>query len=169
MSDEDITTIVSKRGEVIIQTALRRTMKGVRLAVKVHPTIEELLRRWGQDSHESVLVYGRHWVPTRGEDALRVWLIGSTDTEHSYNGGSYSLEGVGQPLVSRDSVLNLSFLRLVGASEGAGMSFFLSDVYSTEELKSLNGKIAKASRQFYVEYLMPVEMSVTVSTDEVRL
>jgi hypothetical protein len=60
----------------------------------------------------------------------------------------------------------MSFLRLAGTSEGNGVTFGVKGVYSLESLRNLRDKISASARQLYIEYLRPVDLTVTVSTQE---
>lgn len=104
----------------------------------------------------------------------------SVDTEFSYCldkpgyplvNGSDSPPGEGDPaprgyksLGSGRETLNISFLRLVGVSDGPGVSFTVRGVYSREAINRLGERIKQATNRFYREFLKPYKLIVTVST-----
>lgn len=64
--------------------------------------------------------------------------------------------------------VNLSFLRLVGASEGAGITFGLKGVQSLEALRETKDKVGAGFRSFYNRYLLPIDLTAIVSTRELK-
>lgn len=65
------------------------------------------------------------------------------------------------------TVTNLSFLRLVGISEGAGVKFGVDGVFTTEEVDRLASRIQLSARRFYVQYMKTITQMVTVSRQEI--
>lgn len=61
---------------------------------------------------------------------------------------------------------NLSFLRLVGISEGAGVSFVVRGVYSDQQVKDIHAVLLDGVRRFWTAYLKPMNMCIQVSTQE---
>ena len=62
--------------------------------------------------------------------------------------------------------INLSFLRLVGISEGAGVTFAVRGVHTYEALTQMRESLGEAYKRFYRTYMKPICMSITVSTSE---
>lgn len=159
---------IIKRGERVGDLTVSRGSKGLTISVKVHPSIEELLRSWGTGAIDSVTAYGRHWTSSDGED-MKAYAL-ATETPRTFRSGSdnYVLTHVGQPIMIDEGYLNLSFLRLVGISEGTGIKFSVRGVYSTQELRLIREKISLAIRQFYMDYLLPMDLNVVISSEDVR-
>jgi len=175
---------VIKRGEICIQTTLHRTHLGLTISVKVHPTVEDFIRNLGSGETQDVRIMGRHWQPI-GTKPLEVWNLASNPGRLQTDDGSYFRidvpgypllnpgggrpdgEGDPVPTVGRGD-LNLSFLRLVGASEGAGVEFGVKGVYTLDQCRQIRDRIVGSARRFYVNYLQPVDMTVMVSTQEIN-
>jgi hypothetical protein len=64
-------------------------------------------------------------------------------------------------------VVNMSFLRLVGASV-QGVNFAIGGVYTNEQAARYAQDIQLAARSFYMSYLKPINIIVTMSTQEVK-
>lgn len=178
---QDQVAQIIKRGEICIQTTLHRGMSGLSVSVKVHPLVEEFMRSLGSGEVHNVKLFGRHWAPVGAAEELNVYHLQTNPGRLvSDDGTVFRIDKPGQPFTmgpeSNDGSLtaglpnlNLSFLRLVGASDGAGVTFSVKGVYEIDGVRRLRDQIAAASRRFYVAYLKPVDMSVMVSTQELSL
>ena len=153
----------------VINVFLRSHADGVKVSVKVAPHVEAFFQKWGGGGQERPTA-GRLWkpIPARSADdppslPIMVWsFIGlNRDNER------YTLGLSGGPLIV-DDVINLSCLRLVGASGDAGVDFICDMVISKTELKRIADRFLAASEQFYGEYLQSVGMRISLSVDEVR-
>jgi len=187
--EEEIEVI--KGGERIVDVSLRRSIKGLLVVVKTHPAIEELLKSWGTGEQQDIINHGREWWQVRKSLPLRVWQLGRDPGLISVENGDYFrithcgralLEGTGQvprggqvildgpngPIQPQGPVLNMSFLRLCGVSEGNGVSFMLREVNAPEDLVRLGNRIRDAARRFYVNYLKPARVDISVSTQVMR-
>lgn len=169
--------VVSKGGETRIMVELQREVHRsgkegvtVRLNVKAHPIVEAFMRDLGKGETVEVGAHGRYWVPCDKEKPLIAYdLSMPLEVTRTPSGTALTLERLGQPLserVDRYEFINLSFLRLVGVSEGAGVSFHLKGVYPLETLKKIRDQISEASTTFYIAYMKPLNLSVIVSTQE---
>lgn len=163
----DITTIVQKSDEVACKFEFSRSKQGLRLSVQIHPMIEDMLSDWGRNETEDVAVIARDWVPALGE-SLKVWSLFKDPGRMMFDGGTYSMHTPGKRLVDENGVVNLSILRLVGASRG-GVTFDVVGVYTPRQIRDQAEKIKQASRQFYIDFLKPIHLNVTISTQEVRV
>lgn len=65
------------------------------------------------------------------------------------------------------TVTNLSFIRLVGISEGAGVKFGIDGVFTTDGVQTLADRIKASSRRFYIQYMKSITEVVTVSRQEI--
>lgn len=165
---ETIPADVMKRGETVISITLSRGRSGLSVTVKAHPQVEEFAQSFSSGEHTDVRTFGRYWTPLREAD--RLWVYSYYQPLLEANGKpdsrvSYTLNKPGG-LLFEDEVANISFLRLVGVSEGAGVSFNVKGVYSLDLLRQIRDRVMEASKQFYVTYLKPVDLTVMVSTQE---
>lgn len=178
---------VTKGGRTPITATLSRNRLGTSLRVQALPEVEEFMRglSHGREGggHIDVKTMGRFWEPLerlasnpktfaplvayRQDVPLEAISIGDL---------KITLDGLGQPITSRDmdmdryrTALNLSFLRLVGISEGAGVRFGVHGVYSFDELLKMHDQIAKGLRTFYIHYMRPVDLTVQISTQVLAL
>ena len=144
-----------------IDIRLRRHQNGVRVFVKVLPVVEEFFRRWGGGESEGP--GGRLWQPM-GSEKLQFWAFDST---REFNDQNYSLFHTGRPLWIDDGIVNLSMLRLVGASEGA--KFMIDAVISRPELDRISARLVKAAESFYADYIQTVDIGICVSVRDLTL
>ncbi len=169
--------VVSKGGETRIMVELQREVHRpgkdgitLRVAIKVHPAVEAFFSELGKGETVEVGAYGRYWIPCEKEKPLLAYDIQiPLEPVRGVSGGVVNLERLGHPLLDRSDrydLINMSFLRLVGASEGAGVSFHLKGVYTTDTLKKTRDLITEASSAFYLAYMKPLNLSVIVSTQE---
>jgi len=156
----------SKGGVTPIEIGLQRTAAGVKVVVKTVPEVEAFMRDLGHGNTSDVALNGRYWrAVQKGQPIQAYSMTEPIDT----SGGAipYRLDLLGYPL-NHDGYVNLSFLRLVGSSEGIGASFFLKGVYSLSGLRNMRDQLVPAAKQFYVDYMKPVDLIIKVSTQEVR-
>ncbi len=160
---------ISKAGEMLLQTQIVRNKFGIQVTIHASQAIEDMMRTLSPDgAPRSVAEYHRYW---KGDKDLLVYglpgdlggLKGVTTRL------AYRLDRPGQALDLADdrlqpglSVVNLSFLRLVGASDG--VTFTVNQVYSRDGVAELCKKIEESTRNFYIQYLKPVDMRIMVMT-----
>lgn len=165
--DQIIEAAVLKRGETVTRVRFQRSPVGLKITCWAHPAVEDLMRSWGTGEIQAVTAHGRNWEPLR--DPLKgVYHLGTNPGVCPYDGGHYRLDRVGQPLIDPDGCVNLSFVRLIGVSEGEGVSFSLKGVHTLEAIRDMGERIKLASRRLYINYMKPVDLTVTVSTQEIR-
>lgn len=174
-------SVLAKSGEIIGMFKLSRASRehGLSVTAKMDPVIEDFFR-----AEETVPVRqcGREWIcPTD----LRVYVPNLIRQPLALPGGAgtYTLDRPGKSLIlqpehfDEDSpmpaagstaIINLSFLRIVGISEGNGVTFQLKGVMSTDAVVDTTRKLRAALRQFYLDYIAGVEMSVQMVTQEYR-
>ena len=184
---------LNKGGETSLQISLGRSPRhpeGIVVSVKALPHIEAYMRALsvvtvpatthGSDAPQEVqepqitsaVAAGRTWLSLSRDMDLRVYVL-----QQPFHGlsGDIRMDQVGRPLVAysgeslggRDKIVNLSFLLLVGISEGAGVSFVLRGVYSNDQIRSLKDDLLEAVKKFYVQYLKPISLTIQVSTQEI--
>ncbi len=154
---------VMVKGETRLRLSLRRTSKGLKFTVKADPMLEELISGWANATSESVSSWGRLW---QGEEALRVYLVPESVNRMESGIGPYSLSHVSQEILLSNGMLNMSWLRLVGI--GSGVTFTVGGVYSLKQVQEIAEKIKAVIRSFYMDYLLPVTVHLTMSTEETR-
>jgi hypothetical protein len=167
------TATVNKGGETCIQVTLARNGEGLRVSAKVHPRVEEFMRILNNGNVQDIRTYSRLWTPPSGSELTA--YTGGKVTGGSFvleDGSQYTLDQLGQPMHVPNGTpaptLNLSFLRLVGISVNDGVSFTIKGVFSTDAMKRMKEQMSLATRKFYVDFVRPVNMTITVSTQEVR-
>ncbi len=172
------TATVTKSGEQCIYVSLQRTAAGLTVGVKAHPRVEEFFKNIGDLGISEVNLISRTWAPVaRTDDSLKVYMsraelappgaIGLGSGSESPN--FYTIDAIGRPLKLDNGKINLSFLRLVGISEGPGVSFVVKGVYSLENLRDIRERIGRSAKSFYIEYLRPIDISINISTMEMQL
>lgn len=173
MSEE--TATVMKRGEICIQATLHRNLQGLSISVKAHPRVEEFIKSLGGNGAiEDVRRHGRFWTPLDREKGLTVHSITQSLGVIPMGGGNYfRIDRIGQPILDPDTAvggnmggINFSFIRLVGISEGAGITFKINGVYTLDAIRRMRDMIGEAAQTFYVSYLKPIDLDVQISTQE---
>lgn len=168
---------IAKRGENIFNLSFRRLNGRVRVHVKAHPSIEELLKSWGAGVSSPIIDFGgRNWI-FEGPSP-EVWDLDERYArDQSYGDGYFTLGLPGHDLYQeRDGLargpsvqplVNISFLRIVGISHGT--EFELAGVHSMSYLLEVQQKIQKAVKRVYQDYLLPIDLTVQLNTQETRL
>ena len=171
---------IIKRGETPIHIRFRKTMRGLTMHIKTLPIVEDFMRLLGQGVTTDVRTNGRYWTHTSKDLAEKQLLVYDLEMrEHGILGGKgvqYRLDAPGQPLIihgqdangRRSTMVNLSVLRLVGISEGPGVTITISGVYSEDATREMEEGFVKAIKAFYEAYLRPIDLTVVVSTQELR-
>ena len=183
MTDTMVTTsepensTAAKGAGTIAQVVVCRSTKGVSLKVKTYPVVEEFAKSLGDGDYQDVKLYsgGRYWHPISSK-ALNIYNYDSKTTKVglltvAHSGGpaftcQFTQPG---PLYDTSGVLNISFLRLVGVSVGSGVTFGITGVFEMDFLKRMRDQIGAACRQFYINYMRPVDLSVTISAQDLQL
>lgn len=127
------------------------------------------MRSANRDQKVDLGAVSRLWLPLDESKPLLAYTGERLGTQFTSDASfQFTLDSLGQPL-NKDGILNLSFLRLVGASEDAGVGFLIKGVYSIDLLRETKERISAAARKFYIDFLRPVDLSITVSAMELRL
>lgn len=163
-----------------ILVTLARSYSGLVINVKVNPEVEEFVKGMGLGDFSDTRNFGRVWAPyPKTEEDLNVYNLSSDPGMMMCDDGTFFCLNIpGAPLSSMRqvpalggasrSVLNMSFLRLVGIGQENGVSFLVKDIYTTEFLIDLRTKIGMASKTFYTRYMKPKTMSVLISSQDFR-
>lgn len=152
---------MTEEGTRQIRTGLKRTSNGLLVSVIAQPEIEALVQGWGDGEPGDVKAYGRFWLPAEEGDLL-VYPLDKSPGPLALEKGNFVIDRPGRPLIEGETV-NLSFLRLVGISKG-GVRFLIKGVYDTDGLVDLVNRINIAKRRFYLAYMRPVSLTVTLTT-----
>lgn len=156
----------TKGGVTPIEVVLQRTGLGVKVIVKTTAEVENFMLTLGGGRIVDVERVGRNWRSAVKDHPLQAYEL----VEHiDPVGGNYPyrVDALGSPL-SVEGYMNLSFLRLVGSSEGIGASFYIKGVYSLQGLRNLKDQLVGSTKQFYIDYMRPVDLIIKVSTQELR-
>lgn len=140
------------------------TKEGVKWSLKVDTRVEEFFKAMsGGVSAPVSSIGGRDWTPI-GDAPLLTYAI-SEDTFHYAN--HFTLGVPGYPMFNDGypNKINLSFLHLVGASDGK--EFTVKTPVSKGGKKNLKSMIESGMSEFTREYLMFGKMVIKVSSFEV--
>jgi len=173
--DLDVVATVAKSGEIPIQVLFRRSLKGLTLTVKLLPKVEEFIRGLGSGEVFSVRTMGRHWLPVGGQDLMVYDLNFNPGILPTDAGGAFRLDRPGGVILESEmtptghtrDVVNVSFLRLVGASEGSGVTFAVQGVFTDTAVKAMGAQVEAAEKKFFVSYMKPFNLAVMVCTQEI--
>lgn len=174
MADDPIDSSFQKKGSIVLQMSFIRNERGLSISVKSASEVEELLRSWSGGDAMLSGEYEREWRAPKDPSGkgLQVWNLIQDPGKLIMTGGFYTLSRPGGKLIFAErsqQIVNLSFLRLVGISSGNGVQFEIPGVYSLDFVKDIQGKINQAAKQFYSDYLLPIELSLIIQTQENRL
>jgi hypothetical protein len=173
---------IAKRGESIFTLSPRRLNGRTSIYIKVHPSIEALIKSWGSGISSNIYDFGgRGWTfaPNLTNSQQEVWDLDDRFLSNQQCEGGYFtlarpgydlLEEIGQRgdgTVLPRPVVNVSFLRLVGIS--SGLEFELPGVHSVSYLRSFRDLAGSAVKRLYVDYLLPIDLTLQVNTQETRL
>lgn len=132
-----------------------RDKRGIKLRIEVIPEIEEFFKKWGGGLEEGPIA-GRLWKPIANDKPLKFWSFEMDTDENPVADG---LKKTGRALSERgERTINISFLRMVGASEPGGQEFIIETPMSTAEIERISSQIVKAATQFYQEFIRPVNI-----------
>lgn len=171
MSDNtQVNESVVKGGETMITLGIRRSSRGLLISTRIHPLFEEFFR---EQANEKLLVdeINRQWFHLKDQPPLEIWHIIQDPGVVRGNAANYRINQPGSPLVTTDpngKVINLSFLRLVGASEPNGVTFEVKGAFTLTYIRQLASDIGGAVKQFYTDNLKPIDVTITVNTQENR-
>lgn len=164
------TLSVSKGGETLLQVQILRNKKGITITARASSAIEDLMATMVELKPRNVQEFHRYWQSEK--DLLVYGLaadLGGIKTVSPRL--AYRLDRPGNALEIEERglmgvpVINLSFLRLVGISDG--VTFTVNQVCSRDGVVDLCKKLEEATRHFYIQYLKPVDMRIMVLTQEV--
>lgn len=185
---------LTKSGQQVLMLSLSRSSKGLILKVKAHSSIEDFFQTISQGMVEPVALHGRWWRPVGGAELSSVYQVKQQiRAPFDGRGQFYTLNAVGQDLLTIETPgavitarnpfgdgddepaaprggtgqqLNISFLRLQGISEGEGVAISVPTVQTAEALRKMATQLRTAVKQFYVDFLKPLDVTIIMSTQE---
>lgn len=154
--------MILKSGDKAISTVIRRCSSGLELNVRLHEAVEEFFRASAGDEIIPIDLFGRKWLTS---EKLQVYDLPEpmsaavTINEKTY----YRLDKPGSDLVTTNSLghrcINMSFVRLVGASSEDGVTFRVSGVFEKDDVIALAGAITEAGNLICKKYIYPMIIS----------
>lgn len=152
-----------KSGDKTISTVIRRTSKGLEINVRLHEGTEEFMKAASGETTTAVGLYSRKWQSTA--------MLHAYDIPDSMNGVSmvngttgYRLDRPGSDIYTIEPnglrVVNMSFVRLVGASGPDGVTFSLTGAFEREETLWLGQAIIEAGNLICKKYIYPMIISI---------
>ena len=163
----------SKGGEEIVRIRAQRTLKeGLQINLWAHPLIEDFFRNLSGGDQVNVREFGQEW---RSKKPLVAYTIPFANQIQFQQNRSVSFDHLGYPLVvinpdgrqlrqgeMAPEQINLAPLRLVGLSEGPGVTFSLNFVASDNGVLEMCQKFAEQVKWFYRLYLRPVDYHLSI-------
>lgn len=141
--------------------SLRRRSKGMEIYVKVDPRVEEFMASLSDGVSEPLESYGRLWEPI--DEPIKVY---SLNKELMYDG--YVLGKASSAMLDRNNNINLSFMQFVGASKG--VKFFIPGPINGDYLTvTLKERILSMSSKFFHQYIVPINLKLRITADEVTI
>lgn len=154
-----------KGGDKAISTIIQRSGKGLEFRVHLHEAVEEFMRGTSGEETNPVALYGRKfWTP----DNLEVYDIPESmrGTTMVNNSTSYRLDRPGHEMFATDPstgirVVNMSFIRLKGASGPDGVTFVIPGAFDKQDVIWLAGAITEAGSIICQKYIYPMIISTS--------
>lgn len=142
-----------------IIVGIRRHRDGIKLNIQVLPEVEAFFEKWSGGLQERP-AHGRLWKATTSP--LVLWGTGALNIAPSPM-KPYSLIHSGCGFHTDHGYMNISFLRIVGASRIEGVDVVVETVLGRGEISQLAQGFSEACNLFYSEYLQQVNMRAVVS------
>lgn len=165
--------------EDVIRTWLQRHKNGLLVRFKVAPEVEEFFRSFSGYA-QSCREYGPAWLPLeKGGASPRVWDFKAPTMSE----GQYSLNNIGEALMLGNNpsqrgdgsklmaqrLVNISFLRMEGASSENGSAFVVDTIISRPEMEELSNAITRACGLFYGDYIKQVQFDIRVTCQPTQM
>jgi hypothetical protein len=150
-----------------VHLELRRGSRGLIVSVKADKAIEEFFAAWANSRTRPLTDYSRNWRPI-GDRELSVWntpeVAMPADISLYSIGGGLVVERYEADRDRRTAIVNLSFLRLVGISDG--VEFTVAEVMDKDGVHRAFQGITKGLDTFYRQYLAPVKYTLELIAKE---
>lgn len=167
---------IIKQGETCISVAFQRSQGGLTISVHAIPPIEEFMSILAEGETKEVKTFGRYWSPIgkEGKPLMSYQTFTKMEPIYANTRDVFVFDKCGAPIMEVVNSMggtptyqvNMSFLRLVGISEGPGVSFGVKGVYTMEAVRTMRARIAEGARLFYVTYLQPIHLTASVITQD---
>lgn len=150
-------------GDKSISTRIARTARGLEVRVILHPDVEECFKQLSNGDISSVALFGRKWLSPQ---PLEVYDIPPTMTGAGVIGGTtgYRLDIPGRELIINDPsglrLVNMSFIRLVGASGPEGQSFYIPGNWDKDDVIWLGQTIVAAGEAISNKWIYPIVINL---------
>lgn len=163
--------VVEKNGEQWLVFSTYPGKRGLHVHVKAHPKIEEFMRSLGDGQVMGAQAYDNRWFQVSDDQPLNIYNM-----KTALRSSGFSIERPSQALfdgngsgLSEDSaggIINLSFLRIKGISDQAGVEFGIKDVYPLSFRRVLKRRVGDAFRTLVMEHVRPTRITLIVSGQE---
>ena len=147
-------------GDKSITTRIGRTAKGLEVRVILHPDVEECFKTISNGEAQPITLFGRKW---QSPQPLDVYDIPASMAGVGLVSGTvgYRLDIPGRELIIADPttglrVVNMSFVRLVGASGPEGVSFYLGGAWEKDDTIWLGQSVVAAGDAICNKYIYPI-------------
>lgn len=162
MAEAEVGAVV-KGGVCWFEMSISRGARGMEVFVRAAPQIEQFMKDLGKGEKENVAMYGRDWVSLDATDLMVYAVTKTFTTPNTYTIGraSEGFENV------KDGKINLTFLRLVGIGEPAGVRFLITDPVSKQYMKRIAGSVIQEVKNFVRDFIVPVQINLRISSQEI--
>ena len=154
------TFTVDGKDTQLIMCSLSRVRAGATLHVLVHQDIEDFFRNSSKGMTEAVEKYGRCWGSHK---PLRVWAFPLCEENRSV----YTIWAPGALLLdimdTDLSIPNISFLRLVGASQEGGITIDFDMLMSRKCIQETAKALSEACSTFYNDFIQNISIRISIS------
>ncbi len=170
---------VNKGGVCWVEFSLGRGPKGLDVWVRTVPQIEEFMKTVSNGKTDSLDAYGNEWYPI-SPTAISVYQMTKKLT-----GDTWTIGTVGEPLVNitvpnngrergltleadggpkATKKVNLSFLRMVGISEG--VRFGVQGPFSKDFISQFGREIVQETKNLILQYIVPVRVNLRITQQD---
>jgi hypothetical protein len=164
--DQTTETLV-KGGICWFTMSITRGKNGLIIYTKTDPRIEDFFQSLGQGQKEPPEAFGPDWYAINKPLHVHGYYkaLPTMPIEYSVNmpGGPFTIRDKNRPI----EVVNISFLRLIGIGSPEGVSFGVVGPFSRDYIRETQGKILRQVRNLVQEYVLPVNINLRISSQEV--
>ena len=141
--------------------------RGLEIFIRTDPRVENLFSGLSKDNHPDRLTdpltdYSPHWR-VLGPNPIQVYRVGNGP-----QGSDYTFDEVGNPIGKHPKTgkMNLSFLKFVGISNPAGITFEVTGPFSRQFILDLRRDIGPPMRNFARDYVTPIHVNLRISSQD---
>lgn len=165
-----------EKGESILNAQIRRSVSGLTVTAKASRVIEDYFKEHARGGRvRAAAEWDRSWIKERDYPDLLIYPITEDSPfARTLQAGefSYTLAAPGSGLLlapnapGRAESLNLSWIRLVGISQEAGIRFSIKGVFTEKQTRQITERTQQAVKRFFLDYLRPVNVTILLTTQE---